>query len=142
MSDLDPDVPACWSWPIHPEDRASVAKNGTEGLRRWHTWTCGLCGKASLPLRGIRTDELVLDHDHDTGLARGYLCRSCNRRETYGRGAFDLWRSCPSAALFGLIFEYDLPQLQASDYDVAATVGSWTQFPRRPSPWERLREVG
>jgi hypothetical protein len=34
---------------------------------------CDICGK---PDKGVGTH--VIDHDHVTGLARGYLCRSCN----------------------------------------------------------------
>jgi hypothetical protein len=30
---------------------------------------CAICKKS---------DDLAIDHDHDTGLFRGILCRSCN----------------------------------------------------------------
>ncbi len=31
---------------------------------------CAICG---------REDDLCIDHDHDTGIIRGILCRNCNR---------------------------------------------------------------
>jgi len=36
---------------------------------------CPICGKGSIP--GV-TANLVIDHDHNTGLARDWLCDSCN----------------------------------------------------------------
>lgn len=36
---------------------------------------CPICGKGSIP--GV-TANLVIDHDHETGLARDWLCDSCN----------------------------------------------------------------
>jgi hypothetical protein len=36
--------------------------------------TCGNC-----EICGIKTDGLVLDHDHATNMFRGLLCNSCNK---------------------------------------------------------------
>lgn len=55
--------PACWSWEVID----------TDDLYEFGDGKCGICGTA----RGV----LVMDHDHDTGLNRGILCRSCNLRE-------------------------------------------------------------
>lgn len=41
-------------------------------LRKYQYSRCAICNKC--PTR------LVLDHDHKTGLARGYLCNSCNHK--------------------------------------------------------------
>jgi hypothetical protein len=49
---------------------------------------------------------LVLDHDHGTGLERGYICRRCNRMESIASGedhplgpSWDAWRAgCNPAA--------------------------------------------
>jgi hypothetical protein len=38
----------------------------------FHDGRCAVCG---------RKKELVEDHDHTTGLFRGWLCRSCNTKE-------------------------------------------------------------
>lgn len=36
---------------------------------------CPICHKTTIP--GL-TSKVVLDHDHETGLARGWICDSCN----------------------------------------------------------------
>lgn len=38
-------------------------------------FVCPICKKASIP--GV-TANLVIDHDHDTGNARAWICDSCN----------------------------------------------------------------
>ena len=48
----------------------------------WGDGCCAACGA---------NDCVVLDHDHGSGLVRGYLCRSCNIREGYGHGDRGLW---------------------------------------------------
>jgi len=58
--------PVCWSWDPMPE--------GGDWWE-WHPSMCAVCGS-----RG----NLVIDHDHATGLIRGRLCRSCNTREGSG----------------------------------------------------------
>lgn len=81
------DEPACASWGV---------PDGDVDLWEWQDNRCGICGYLY---------DLVLDHDHDTGLLRGYLCRSCNRREGLGHDApaFVAWREgVNSAALLGI----------------------------------------
>lgn len=57
--------PACWEWPITP--RATIDT--------WHADKCAICGDR----RGITV--LCNDHDHVTGLRRGWLCQRCNLAE-------------------------------------------------------------
>ena len=42
----------------------------SEDLRDWQRWRCAMCGTGPV---------IECDHDHRTGLVRGYLCRDCNR---------------------------------------------------------------
>ncbi len=80
---------ACTSWEV----------DGYEVLRHWQGGRCAMCG-----LR----DRLVMDHDHTTGLIRGWLCRSCNGLEaTSGHPKWDEWRGGANpAAMLGVTEEY------------------------------------
>ena len=71
-------------------------------LRRiFHAGRCAVCG---YQVRG-----LIEDHDHRTGLVRGYLCASCNRREPYPKHAdlFDPYRERPPAVVLGVVRYYE-----------------------------------
>ena len=75
------EFPACWRWTVRTEDFANAhsARGVAEGLAAlwvWQAGRCAICGGTDV--------ELVLDHDHETGLIRGLLCYSCNGAE--GRG--------------------------------------------------------
>ena len=50
--------------------RAQIAKQ--------QDWKCALCQQSVAP--NARKDA-VLDHDHDTGVVRGVVCRNCNGME-------------------------------------------------------------
>ena len=59
---------------------------------------CAICGG----IKGKKADDdLVVEHDHHTGLIRGLLCRGCNTAEGMGCGAFSpqggqrhYWEEC------------------------------------------------
>lgn len=53
------DVPACWLWPL-PGPDLDRALGDLEAMADW---------------QGSR---MALDHDHETALVRGWLCRGCN----------------------------------------------------------------
>lgn len=59
-------------------------------------------------------EDLVLDHDHDTGLIRGYLCRGCNTSEGAGNQhpIFVEYRRRPPAAVLGIQERYIDPLTQ------------------------------
>jgi hypothetical protein len=113
-----PTEPVCWSWPV-PEDlndlaEAAVARLSREAaaavlysneahaataLETWHEGRCAICG--------WNREELVTDHDHETGLIRGLLCRSCNTREGIrGDGVFAAYRSRNPALILGVRARY------------------------------------
>jgi hypothetical protein len=81
---------------------ASLEPDDTQLL---HLWQDGRCAVCAFP------DRLVEDHDWDTGLTRGFLCRSCNTREGFA-GDDEPWatyRSNPPTSLLGLRIEYVNP---------------------------------
>lgn len=85
--------PACWSWTGMPDPdtwqwnpdaymadfpaHVLADARGDAMIRAWQDGRCALCN---------RRDPLIEDHDHVTGLVRGYLCRGCNIREGVYRG--------------------------------------------------------
>lgn len=93
------EIPACMSWPLPLTDDAADEFQ----MQRWQAGRCAMCDKTGSPL--------VLDHDHDTGLIRGYLCRSCNTQEGFGRHLprFIRWRNgWNPARLMGIEEQYIL----------------------------------
>jgi hypothetical protein len=123
--------PACWSWPV-PDDLdtweapqefsvgpgefevpQSVADDlmaidrTPEGRARallswWQDGRCAVCG--------VRGMHLAEDHDHVSGLVRGYLCRSCNTREGLNReenaSPFARYRVKHPTTILGLELRY------------------------------------
>ena len=91
--------PACWSWVV-PAMLPAFPGEDAAGhyLREWHEWQCAICGCLYPEYE---------DHDHGTGLVRGYLCRSCNTRE--GRSDAALYRNFRErnpASMLGIRVEY------------------------------------
>jgi hypothetical protein len=62
---------------------------------------CAMCGRDG--------EKLVLDHCHETGLARGFLCSPCNIKESKSFDAieWEIYRKFPPAVLLGLKFYYN-----------------------------------
>jgi hypothetical protein len=70
-------------------------------LAFWQDGRCAICGERPKPDQWGQT--LVEDHDHDTGLTRGYLCRSCNSAEgSCGREVFRAYRWRNPAGIIGV----------------------------------------
>lgn len=123
--------PLCWYWPVDLPARDEVKRKFLEkatgmgctaeqaevlwqmecaadalvgdddgALARWQDGRCAICGK---------TRDLVCDHDHTTGLVRGWLCHSCNTREGTNRDPgtiFERYRERHPAAILGLTIPY------------------------------------
>ena len=83
------------------ECAADALIGGDDGiLARWQDGRCAICGKVR---------DLVCDHDHTTGLVRGWLCHSCNTTEGTNREPdtiFARYRECHPAAILGLTIRY------------------------------------
>lgn len=98
--EIPPD-PDCWDWDYESDQPAKWTPAGQLRFLEW--WQEGRCGICSEKV------TLVLDHDHGTGLVRGYLCVGCNNREGTSTNPTDVyarWRAVPAAALLGLRIPY------------------------------------
>ena len=76
-------------------DRTSMPaseKAKMEAIKPKYLFTCPICHKTTIP--GV-TANLVIDHDHDTGEAREWICDSCNT----GLGRFHDDVSCFEGAI-------------------------------------------
>jgi recombination endonuclease VII len=96
--------PACWSWAVPPTVECATDDEADEFLRTWQDGRCAICGYQIWKL-----DE---DHDHVTGLVRGYLCPSCNVREGMDishDGRFGRYRDKYPALMLGLWISYVNP---------------------------------
>jgi hypothetical protein len=118
--ELDALEPACWSWGAPPtaDEYRTRLESGTGNERlsastirrimsawgeaqfdEFHRDRCAICG--------IVRRDLVDDHDHETGMRRGWLCRSCNTREgASGHDVFEMYRQRNPATILGLRLPY------------------------------------
>jgi hypothetical protein len=125
-------LPACWSWPSERPTAADVSSRFWEGidttgysasaiqllqeaadalhneeavLRTWQAGRCAICGATGR--------RMVCDHDHETGLVRGWLCSSCNTREGVAIGipgtVMASYRERHPTAILGLTIRYRDP---------------------------------
>lgn len=113
--------PVCWSWAVpadvsclYPGQDAdcSLSENAvamimrdleardSATMRKWQDGRCAICG---------RRRNLVEDHDHATGLVRGYLCGGCNTQEGIYRSEdtlFGRYRQRHPASMLDLRIRY------------------------------------
>jgi len=107
------DTPACWGWDLPGAELVAQLGRSSDLLHAWQQGRCAACG--------MDAGYLVEDHDHDTGLVRGYLCRRCNIREGLGGGPIMAgYRGRHPARMLGVVEQY---------------VDIFGRTPRRPPPW-------
>lgn len=112
--------PACWAWkvpqvlaedsrlqlaritPRLDEANAIGGSGATWQFVRFHEGRCAVCGR--------HPEQLVIDHDHWSGLVRGLLCYGCNSSEgkahTTSQPAFAGYRRRHPAAILGYYEPY------------------------------------
>jgi hypothetical protein len=96
--------PACWDWPVEDSHRTRTADDDGWGmLVEWQAGRCAICGGRSQ----------FLDHDHLTGLIRGWLCPSCNTQEGFAPNTpgttFAMYRERNPATMLGVTIVYYSP---------------------------------
>ena len=97
--------PHCWSWPVTDADRLGGS------LHLWQRGRCATCGEE---------DRLVRDHDHETGMVRGYLCRGCNTSEgSSNHRVFQRYRRWNPARILD-VWEHYVSPFHGRDY------GQWS----------------
>lgn len=131
--------PACWSWSAPTSTdleqlRASFSARprelfdaddawGSLVMAHWHAGRCAICGHER---------ALVEDHDHRTGLVRGWLCRSCNTLEGAGHGGvFAKYRSVSPATICGVRERYWNPFTKEYAEPVPPPADPWKDNPMR-----------
>lgn len=148
--------PACWSWPVpSPLPRPKMPTGISDAtaaritamydstaeslqaaqLEEWQAGRCAICGG------GQRV--LVEDHDHTSGLVRGWLCRSCNTREGSSRrrstaeSGLAKYRRRPPAVMLGVHVRYWNPFTQ--DYAPQLPPLDRAQS-RAENPWLKVQD--
>lgn len=92
--------PACWGWPTPDQSGVLTEDEATDLLHTWQEKRCAICADEG---------DLVNDHDHQTGLMRGLLCRQCNTNEGMdGRpwSVYQRYRDRPPTAILGIRVRY------------------------------------
>lgn len=87
--------PACWTWDV---PAAADYPNPLVSLFQWHAGRCAVCGD--------HVRVILEDHDHETGLTRGWLCRPCNQAEAIQAGVYSLYRERHPALILGVTVRY------------------------------------
>lgn len=91
-------IPTCWWWEFDPTTPHGTEHEQAHRLWLWQDGRCAVCG---------RHDAATEDHDHESGLTRGYLCRSCNLGEAVsGLRVFALYRWRHPTSILGLHLPY------------------------------------
>jgi hypothetical protein len=98
------DVPAFAFWLMPDEDPQFEEWPLSSLIHAWQRGRCAMCQVGDWFDNG-----LVMDHDHNTGLIRGLLCRGCNTSESRNFSPkFVAWRDGFNvASVLGIVEEYN-----------------------------------
>jgi hypothetical protein len=123
--------PACWDWPFEkPTERAATWARRDEVVA-WQAGRCAICAKPEMPL--------VEDHDHYTGLTRGWLCSSCNAREGRSDGfVVRCYRNDNPASLWLMDWPYADPWSSGLNEDAIYALTSGQLTPEQIKAGVRL----
>jgi hypothetical protein len=64
----------------HVLRKFGITNQQYEDLYKVQNGLCAICGKPETSINQHNKMSLAVDHDHKTGIIRGLLCSSCNRR--------------------------------------------------------------
>ena len=121
-------LPGGWSWPVRK--RRAAEGQSLHRSRACQVDRVGPAGRlARSSLRALRArDDRYLDHSHQTGLVRGWLCHGCNTGEGFGGvpgGRFERYRERNPASILGIEIRYYSP------------FGGWAEPAPPPPPLEQ-----
>lgn len=111
-------TPACWRWSAPAP--AAVSGEYDLVLQDWQQGRCAVCGG--------RDRRMVEDHDHTTGLVRGYLCRGCNVQEGVYQAPdtiFGRYRERHPTMILGLTVRYSGPFAEFDQTGPAEVFDEW-----------------
>ncbi|MEU3613549.1 endonuclease domain-containing protein [Streptomyces sp. NPDC006872] len=115
--------PICWGWPMPDlQTLTEVSEDkATELLSLWQNGRCAICG---------HPHDSIEDHDHTTGMVRGYLCRGCNIQEGIYRDPdclFGKYREQHPTKMLGFRVRYWGPfaDVYGSQISEAAEADKW-----------------
>ncbi|AEM89016.1 endonuclease domain-containing protein [Streptomyces violaceusniger] len=104
-----PPHPACHYWPVPTEPAPDIpnAWSATLSMLAWQQDRCAVCS---------RRTQLLIDHDHHTGLVRGGLCSGCRTKEGLWPNdrVFQLYRDLPPAKILGIQEVHENPSTRES----------------------------
>ena len=89
-------------WEEPREEPILTGEDAYSLLRKWQDYRCAMCG--------IEGESLVLDHCHETGLVRGFLCNGCNMtegREGEDHHYWSIYRKVPPAKILKIKIYYN-----------------------------------
>lgn len=112
--------------------RSNTSSRWTRSIKELEDWQNGRCAVC-----GVRS-ALIIDHDHESGLVRGLLCKGCNVREGQGSGSrygdIVKYRQRPPVEILCIEIEYVNPRTGRPAEDRRLKT-PWGNSPLGPCQW-------